>query len=154
MVSINKWVRKLQDWKQAAQCWTVTKAKLTLKPPHTTLLAKWRRPQYIFYLNSKEYDTEQAKLEKDMKEIFYKNNCHRLNITIDDVLGECDLPSQDAIVVRKKVGDFILAIGKEVQKKKKKKKNSDQIVSAEFFFKLFYGFISIFLIFLFQYTCI
>ena len=65
-----------------------------------------------------------------MKEIFYKNNCHRLNITIDDVLGECDLPSQDAIVVRKKVGDFILATGKEIQKKKKKKKNSDQIVSA------------------------
>ena len=122
MVSINKWVRKLQNWKQAAQCWTVTKAKLTLKPPHTALLAKWRRPQYIFYLNSKEYDTEQAKLEKYIKQIFYKNNCRRLNITIDDVLGECDLPSQDAIVVRKKVGDFILVTGKEIQKKKKEKK--------------------------------
>ena len=45
--------------------------------------------------------------------MFYKNNCYRLNITIDDVLGECDLPSQDAIVVRKKVEDFILATGKK-----------------------------------------
>ena len=137
MVSINKWVRKLQDWKQAAQCWTVTKAKLTLKPPHTSLHAKWRRPQYIFYLNSKEYDTEQAKLEKDIKEIFYKNNCHRLNITIDDVLGECDLPSQDAILVRKKVGDFILATGKEIQKKKKRKKIVIKLFLLNFFLNYF-----------------
>ena len=55
-----------------------------------------------FLLNCKEYDTERAKLEKDIKEIFYKNNCHKLNITIDDLLGECDLPSQDTIIVRKK----------------------------------------------------
>ena len=114
MLSISKWARKLQDWKQDAQCRTVTKAKLTLKLPQTALLAKWRRPQYIFYLNCKEYDTERAKLEKDIKEIFYKNNCYRLNIIIDDVLGECDLPSQDAIVVMKKVEDFILATGKKI----------------------------------------
>ena len=113
------------------------KAKLTLKPPHTALLAKWRRPQYIFYLNSKEYDTEQAKLEKDIKEIFYKNNCHRLNITIDDVLGECDLPSQDAILVRKKVGDFILATGKEIQKKKKRKKIVIKLFLLNFFLNYF-----------------
>ena len=48
-----------------------------------------------------------------MKEI-YKNNCHKLNTTIDDLLGECDLPSQDDIVVRKKLEDFILATGKEI----------------------------------------
>ena len=66
-----------------------------------------------FLLNCKEYDTDRAKLEKDIKEIFYKNNCHKLNIIIDDLLGECDLPSQDAIVVRKIVENFVLATGKE-----------------------------------------
>ena len=55
-----------------------------------------------FLLNCKEYDTEQAKLEKDIKKIFYKNNYHKLNITIEDLLGECDLPSQDAVIVWKK----------------------------------------------------
>ena len=39
-----------------------------------------------------EYDTGRVKLEKDIKEIFYKNNSHKLNITIDDLLEECDLP--------------------------------------------------------------
>ena len=52
------------------------------------------------------YDTERTNLENDIKEIFYKNNCHKLNITIDDLLGECDLPSQDAIIVRKKLKEF------------------------------------------------
>ena len=66
-----------------------------------------------FLLNCKEYDTERAKLEKDIKEIFYKNNSHKRNITIDDLLGECDILSQDAIVVRKIVENFILATGKE-----------------------------------------
>ena len=37
-----------------------------------------------------------------------------MNITIDDILGECDLPSQDAVIVRKKVEEFILATGKEI----------------------------------------
>ena len=62
-----------------------------------------------FLLNCKEYDTEQAKLEKDIKEIFYRNNCYKLNITIDDLLGQCDLPSQDAVIVSKRVEEFILA---------------------------------------------
>ena len=99
-----------------------------------------------FLLNWEEYDTERAKLEKDIKEIFYKDNCHKLNITIDDLLGECDLPSQDAFIVRKKVEEFILATRKEIYKEKKR----DQILSTYFF----YAFISIFLILLFQYTCI
>ena len=64
-----------------------------------------------FLLNCKEYDTEWAKLENDIKET-YKNNCHKLNITADDLLGECDLPSQDAIIVRKKVEEFNLASGR------------------------------------------
>ena len=67
-----------------------------------------------FLLNCKEYDTERAKLEKDIKKIFYKNNCCKLNITIEDLLGECDLPSQDAVIVRKKVKEFLLAPGKEI----------------------------------------
>ena len=33
-------------------------------------------PEY-FLLNCKEYDTERAKLEKDIKKILYKNNCHK-----------------------------------------------------------------------------
>ena len=56
-------------------------------------------------------------------------NCHKLNITIDDLLGECDLPSQEAVIVRKKVEELILATGKEIQNGKKKKRN-DQICSA------------------------
>ena len=67
-----------------------------------------------FPLDCKEFDTERAKLERDIKEIFYKNNCHKLNITRDDLLGECDIPPQDAIIVRKKVEEFILATGKEI----------------------------------------
>ena len=67
-----------------------------------------------FLLNCNEYDKERAKLEKDIKEAFCKNNCRKLNITIDDRLGGCDLPSQDAIIVRKKVEEFILATGKEI----------------------------------------
>ena len=61
-----------------------------------------------------EYDTEWAKLEKDIKDNFYKNNCHKLNITIDDLLGECDHPSQDAVIVRKKVEEFIPTTEKEI----------------------------------------
>ena len=52
-------------------------------------------------LSTFSFKLQRAKLEKDIKEIFYKNNCHKLNITIDDLLGECDLPSQDAIIGKK-----------------------------------------------------
>ena len=31
--------------------------------------------------------------------MFYKNNCHKLNITKEDLLGKCVLPSQDAAIV-------------------------------------------------------
>ena len=68
-------------------------------------------PEY-FLLNSKEYDTEQPKLEKEVKKIIYKNNCNKLNITVDDLLGECDLPSQDTVIARKKMEVFILATEK------------------------------------------
>ena len=57
--------------------------------------------------------TQQTKLEKDIREI-YKINCHKLNITKEDLLGDCDFLSQDAIIVRKKVEGFILAAGKEI----------------------------------------
>ena len=65
-------------------------------------------------LNCKEYDTEREKLEKNIKQIFCKSNCHKLNITIDDILGECDLPCKDAVIVREKVEEFIPATGKEI----------------------------------------
>ena len=65
------------------------------------------------HLTCKEYDTEWAKLEKYIKKIFYKNNYHKLNMTIEDLLGECNLPSQDAVIIRKKV-EFILAMEKEI----------------------------------------
>ena len=61
----------------------------------------------------KEYISERAKLQKDIKKIFYKNNSHKLNITIEDLLVECDLPSQDAVRVWKKV-ECILSTGKEI----------------------------------------
>ena len=38
---------------------------------------------------------------------------------MDDLLGEFDLPSQDAVIVREKVEDFILATGKEISNQKK-----------------------------------
>ena len=75
---------------------------------------KVKKTPVHFPLDCKEFDTERAKLERDIKEIFYKNNCHKLNITRDDLLGECDIPPQDAIIVRKKVEEFILATGKEI----------------------------------------
>ena len=76
-------------------------------------------------------------------------NCHKLNITIDDLLGECDLPSQEAVIVRKKVEEFILATGKEIQNGKKRKEMIKFVL-----LKFFYAFIYIFLILLFEYTCI
>ena len=66
-----------------------------------------------FLLNCKKYDTERVKLEKYIKKIFYKNNYHKLNIIIKDLLEEFDLTSQDAVIIRKKMEDFILAMEKE-----------------------------------------
>ena len=86
-------------------------------PEYYTCKVK-KTPEH-FLLNYKEYDTEWAKLDKDIKEIFYKINCHKLSITMDDLLGEFDLPSQDAVIVREKVEDFILATGKEISNQKK-----------------------------------
>ena len=72
-----------------------------------------------FILNCKEYDAKWAKLEKDIKELFYKNNCHQLNITINDLLGECDLPSQDAVIVRKKWKSLFWQQQKKIKLEKK-----------------------------------
>ena len=83
-----------------------------LPSPSRCSTYKVKKTPVHFLLNCKEYDTERAKLEKGIKEI-YKNNSHELNITID-LLGECDLPSQDAIIVRKKVEEFILVTGEEI----------------------------------------
>ena len=66
-----------------------------------------------FLLNCKKYDTELVKLEKYIKKIFYKNNYHKLNIIIKDLLEESDLTSQDAVIIRKKMEEFILAMEKE-----------------------------------------
>ena len=90
------------------------KSKIDTETSPQCSICKVKETPTHFLLNCKEYDTEQAKLEKNIKEIFYKNNCQKLNIVIDDLLGECDLPSHDAIVVRKKLEDFILATGKEI----------------------------------------
>ena len=51
-----------------------------------------------FLLNCKEHDTERAKLEKYIKKTFYKNNYHKLNTYIKELLGEYDLPSQYAVI--------------------------------------------------------
>ena len=39
-----------------------------------------------FLLNCKEYNTYQAKLEKDIKKIFHKNNCHKLNSIVTAIV--------------------------------------------------------------------
>ena len=64
---------------------------------------------------SPECSTWKVKLEKGIKKIFYKNNCPKVNITIEDLLGVCDLPSHEAVIVRKKMEEFILATAKEIQ---------------------------------------
>ena len=56
------------------------------------ILLSERNPR-IFFFNSKVYNTGRAKLENDVKDIFYKNECPKLNNTIKDLLGECDFPS-------------------------------------------------------------
>ena len=90
-------------------CLKITKVKLILKPLQNAPLAR-KKPQFSFKLQRIWLtDFEWAKLEKDIKKIFHKNNCHKLNITIEDLLGECDLPSQDAVLVRENV-----ATGKEI----------------------------------------
>ena len=71
-----------------------------------------RNPR-TFSFKLQRIDTERAKLENDIKKIFYKTGCPKLNIPIEDLLGERDLPFQDAVIVRKKVEEFILASGKE-----------------------------------------
>ena len=38
---------------------------------------------------------------------------------MDDLLGEFDLPSQDAVIVREKVEEFIQATGKEISNQNK-----------------------------------
>ena len=100
-------------------------------------------PDY-FHLYCKEYDLEQAKLEKDIKEIFCKNNCHKLNITIDGILGEHDHTSQDAVIGKKWKSLF----WQQETKSKVEKK-----VIKLFLLKFFDVFISISLILLFEYTC-
>ena len=40
--------------------------------------------------------------------------CPKLNITIEDLLGRCNLPSQDHVIVRKKVEEFILTMKMEI----------------------------------------
>ena len=61
------------------------KSKIDTETSPECSTCKVKETPVHFLLNSKEYDTEGAKLEKDIKEIFYKNNCHRL--TIDYLLG-------------------------------------------------------------------
>ena len=91
-------------------CLKITKVKLILKPLLNAPIAKWKKPQFSFKLQRIRLTVfEWAKLEKDIKKIFHKNNCHKLNITIEGLLGECHLPSQDAVLVREKV-----ATGKEI----------------------------------------
>ena len=58
-------------------------------------------------------------MKQNKQKIFYKNNCHTLNITIDNLLGECGLPSKDVGIVRKKVEEFILAKEKKFKIKTK-----------------------------------
>ena len=97
-----------------------------------------------FLLKCKEYDTEQTKLEKDIKEVFYKNNCHKLSITLlDDLLGECDLPSQDTII-----GEKWKSLFRQQEKKfKKRKEKGKKIVIKLFclnFFMYLFPFLSFF----------
>ena len=92
---------------------------------------------------------EQAKLEKDIKGIFYKNNGHKLNTTTDDLFGECDLPSEDAVIGRKKMQEFILATGKEIE-------NQNKNAMIKFFLLKFfiYVFFYFFILFYFYFSSV
>ena len=69
-------------------CLKITKVKLILKPLQNAPIAKWKKPQFSFKLHRIWLTVfEWAKLEKDIKKIFHKNNCHKLNITIEDLLA-------------------------------------------------------------------
>ena len=46
----------------------------------------------ILFLNCKEFDKKWAKLVKDIMKMFCKNNCHKLSITKEDLLGKLFVP--------------------------------------------------------------
>ena len=73
-----------------------------------------REPRLTSFKLQRTWHRTRKTRKEYIKQIFYKNNCHKLNITIDDILGECDLPCKDAVIVRKKVEEFIPATGKEI----------------------------------------
>ena len=52
------------------------KSKIDTETSPECSTCKVKETPIHFLLNCKEYDTERAKLEKDIKEIFYKSNCH------------------------------------------------------------------------------
>ena len=56
-----------------------------------------------------------SKTRKWSNKNFLQKQLPKLNITIEDLLGESDFQSQDAIIVRKKVKEFNLETGKEIQ---------------------------------------
>ena len=91
-----------------------------------------------------------SKTRKGNKGNFYKNNCHKFNITIYDPLGECDLLWKSLFWQQEK----------EFKMKKKKEKRKKIIVTNFFllnFFSVFifsFYFISVSLILLSEYTCI
>ena len=65
-----------------------------------------------FRLKCKEYDRERINLEKDrnllQQHLPSTEHCH------EDLLRECDLTSQDTVIVRKKVEEFMLETGNEI----------------------------------------
>ena len=47
------------------------------------------------------------KTRKGYKENLLKQLPYKFNITMEDILGECDLPPQNGFLVRKEVEEFI-----------------------------------------------
>ena len=114
----SKGIAKLAKLKTGHSMLKGHKSKLDTETSSECCTCKVKENPEHFLLKCKEYDTEQTKLEKDIKEISYKNNCHKLNITLqDDLLGECDLPSQDTII-----GEKWKSLFRQQEKKFKKRK--------------------------------
>ena len=101
------------------------------------------RNSRTFFLNCKDYDKERAKLEKHIKKIFYKNNYHKLSITIENLLGEYDLSSLGAAIIRKN-GRVYSGKGKRNLKLK-----HENTVIKLFVFRLLFIYVFIYLLILF-----
>ena len=67
-----------------------------------------------FLLNCKEFENERNEPENNVRKISYQNSKSRPYITLEDLLGECDLPTEGSVKIRILLEEFLLKIQKEI----------------------------------------